>query len=215
MATQTEKPKMLDCFCGLGGASDGFHREGFECIGIEIDPKIARLYPYKVIVADMRELDGKDFQGYDVIWGSPPCRDFSTQTQANKGYPNRKPPNPKEGLQIIRIFNQFVTEAQPTIWLMENVRRLEHFYERKSILHFYVSRQGKRSLWGNITFPMMPDLRFTRNMEFDYVKLNYRMRSAARAKIPLACSSAFAKACKQKLVVADPLVVNGTKKEKP
>lgn len=198
--THKNRFSMLDCFCGLGGSSDGFDREGFECIGIEIDPKIAKLYPYKVIVADMRDLKGEDFTGYDVIWGSPPCRDFSTMTQANKGYSNRTPPNPKEGMKLIQIFERFVKDAQPKIWLMENVRRLELFYHRKSILHFYISRQGKRSLWGNITFPMMPDLRFKRNMEFDYVKLSYRMRSAARARIPLACSLAFAKVCKTKLL---------------
>jgi len=69
--------RFLDCFCGLGGASEGFAREGFECVGIEINPEIAKLYPYDCIVADIRTLDGTRFEGFDVIWGSPPCRDFT------------------------------------------------------------------------------------------------------------------------------------------
>jgi len=144
-------------------------------------------------------LKGEDFRGYDVVWGSPPCRDFSTQTQANKGYPDRKPPNPNEGLEIIEGFRKFVADAQPKIWLMENVTRLEVFYKEKPVLHFYTSRNGKRTLWGNIAFPLQADIRPQRNLEFDYVKLSYRLRSATRARIPLACSRAFARACKEAL----------------
>jgi intergrase/recombinase len=174
--------------------------EGFDITGIDIvDAQVKLGYKHKFIQADILTLKGEDFRGFDVIWGSPPCRDFSTQTQANKGYPNRKPPNPEEGLKLIQCFRNFVKDAQPKIWLMENVQRLELFYPEKPILHFYVSKQGHRSLWGNINLPMMPDLRFNRNMEFDYLKLSYAQRSAARAMIPLACSQAFAKACKEEL----------------
>jgi len=193
---------LLDVFQGMAGVTEGFFKEGFECVGVEINPKIAR-YGKKfgdVIVADMRTLDGKNFRGFDVIWGSPPCRDFSTQTQANKGYKNRKPPNPIEGLKLIECFRKFVDDAQPRIWLMENVSNLEHYWKEKSILRFYTSRRGNRTLWGNINFPMMQDIRPQRNMEFDYVHLNYHMRSAMRSKIPLPLSVAFAKACKEVLL---------------
>jgi len=181
---------LLDCFCGMGGVSDGFALEGFDVIGIDIvnAPKMLG-YKYRFIQADILTLKGEDFRGYDVIWGSPPCRDFSTATQANKGYANRKPPNPFEGLKLINAFERFVEDAKPKIWLMENVTHLEHFYPKKPILRFFVSRKGRRTLWGNITFPMMNDIRLKRNMEFDYRNLSYFQRSAARSKIPLACSS--------------------------
>jgi len=62
--------KALDLFCGLGGWSDGLSIEGFEILGVEINQEIADLYNHPVIVADVRDLNGKDFQGYDLIVGS-------------------------------------------------------------------------------------------------------------------------------------------------
>jgi site-specific DNA-cytosine methylase len=84
----------------MGGASEGFHMEGFDCLGIEINSEIAKLYPYKVIVADMRDLRGKDFRGYDVIWGSPPCVDFSTANCPNKTRNNPRNNNPRTKREI-------------------------------------------------------------------------------------------------------------------
>lgn len=193
--------KALDLFCGLGGWSDGLALEGFDVLGVEIEPKIAKLYKHKVIVADVRTLDGANFKGYDLIVGSPPCRDFSTMTQANKGYPNRKPPNPEEGLKLIHSFLNFVERAKPTFWAMENVQRMELFYKEKPLWRFYISKRGKRSLWGDVPLAfLMPDYRSKRDMEFGFLKLNYRMRSASRARIPLPIAQALAKACKEKLL---------------
>jgi len=192
---------LLDCFCGMGGVSDGFALEGFDVTGIDIvdAPKMLG-YKHRFIQADMMTLHGEDFRGYDVIWYSPPCIDFSIQSQVNKGYADRQPPNPERGLKIIEAVYRFTKNAQPKIWLMENVSRLEKFWNDKPILRFYTSRNGRRTLWGNLRFPIMFDIRPQRNMEYDYVKLSYRLRSAARAKIPLACSCAFAKACEEKLL---------------
>ncbi len=196
--------RMLDCFCGLGGASNGFHEAGFDVQGIEINPRIAKRYPYPVLVADVLSLDPQKYRGFDVIWGSPPCRDFSTVTQANKGYPDRKPPMPEEGLKLVYGFLKFVEIAQPKIWLMENVRRLEIYYGIPPKLHFLISKMGKRSLWSNIDFPfMVMDYRPQRNMKFDYVKLGYAERSMRRAKIPTPISHAIAEVCKQKLEGAE------------
>jgi len=55
--------KALDLFCGLGGWSDGLAMEGFEVLGVEIEPKITKLYKHDVICADVRTLDGELFKG--------------------------------------------------------------------------------------------------------------------------------------------------------
>jgi len=54
--------KALDLFCGLGGWSDGLVMEGFEVLGVEINPKIAELYKHPCLIADVRELPGEMFK---------------------------------------------------------------------------------------------------------------------------------------------------------
>ena len=68
--------KILDCFCGLGGVSDGFALEGFDVTGIDIEDMPSKGYKHRFIRADIRDLKGEDYRGYDVVWGSPPCREF-------------------------------------------------------------------------------------------------------------------------------------------
>ena len=206
--------KFLDCFCGLGGASEGFHREGFECTGIEINPNIAKLYPYHVIVADMRELKGEDFKGYDVIWGSPPCRDFS-QIGILYGKRWKNPPNPENGMKLIRCFRKFVKEAEPRIWIMENVANLKKYFKiLQPRTEGYISYGKRHVFYGNYPLFLMPrDMRIkirTKNKNgrdqpnMKYLRPtkhhNRAIQSRQHARIPLACSLAFARACKQKLL---------------
>ena len=35
----SDKPRLLDLFCGAGGAAMGYHRAGFEVVGVDIKPK--------------------------------------------------------------------------------------------------------------------------------------------------------------------------------
>ena len=65
--------KLLDLFCGAGGCSAGYHKAGFECIGIDNKPQPN--YPYEFIESDAIEFDiPKDI---DIIHASPPCQKYS------------------------------------------------------------------------------------------------------------------------------------------
>jgi DNA (cytosine-5)-methyltransferase 1 len=67
--------KVLDLFCGAGGASMGYHRAGFEVTGVDL--KHGKRYPFKYIRLNVMELQPSDLAEYDLIHASPPCQTHS------------------------------------------------------------------------------------------------------------------------------------------
>ena len=72
-----EYMKLLDLYCGVGGASAGYAAAGFEVTGIDL--KHGKRYPYTYIKGDVLQyLKDFDFlQSFDVIHASPPCQTHS------------------------------------------------------------------------------------------------------------------------------------------
>lgn len=69
--------KLLDLFCGAGGASVGYALAGFEITGIDL--KHGKRYPYQYIKGDVLSyIEDLDFlRSFDVIHASPPCQTHS------------------------------------------------------------------------------------------------------------------------------------------
>jgi DNA (cytosine-5)-methyltransferase 1 len=81
------RPRLLDLFCGAGGCSVGYHRAGFDVIGVDL--KAQPNYPYEFIHDDaLAVLDrlvhggtinkGWRLEDFDVIHASPPCQAFTS-----------------------------------------------------------------------------------------------------------------------------------------
>jgi DNA (cytosine-5)-methyltransferase 1 len=88
------KPRLLDLFCGAGGAAAGYARAGFEVVGVDINPQPD--YPFPFIRADAidflhhMEAGGTyDWFGptlFAAVHASPPCQASSALTKGtNKG----------------------------------------------------------------------------------------------------------------------------------
>lgn len=74
------RPRLLDLFCGAGGAAVGYHRAGFDIVGCDNQPQPH--YPFEYHHADVFEFLsgwGLDYvrDDFDAVHASPPCQAYS------------------------------------------------------------------------------------------------------------------------------------------
>jgi DNA (cytosine-5)-methyltransferase 1 len=74
------RPRLLDLFCGAGGASQGYHDAGFEVVGV--DRKHQPRYPFEFIRADAMTFP---LDGFDAVSASPLWYRF-TALSASRGF---------------------------------------------------------------------------------------------------------------------------------
>jgi DNA (cytosine-5)-methyltransferase 1 len=86
--------RLLDLFCGVGGAADGYFLAGFDdVVGIDVKPQPR--YPYDFIQANVWEfIKDVDLSSFDAIHASPPCQRYSVLARTHKHvrHPDLIPP---------------------------------------------------------------------------------------------------------------------------
>ena len=108
-------PRLLDLFCGAGGAAMGYHRAGFDVTGVDIKPQPR--YPFNFIQASALEFLWEMMYAatigvppaYDAIHASPPCQAYSQATPDKSRHPDLLPAV-RDSLQAIGL-----------PWVIENV----------------------------------------------------------------------------------------------
>ncbi len=115
------RPRLLDLFCGAGGCSVGYHRAGFDVVGVDVKPQPN--YPFKFLEADALDfirclLVGSSSLGFVLtdfaaIHASPPCQVFTSMNLKGTGHKDLLTPC-RALLNICQ--NQFLIP-----WIIENV----------------------------------------------------------------------------------------------
>lgn len=114
------RPRLLDLFCGGGGASVGYARAGFEVVGVDVNRRALDSYPFERWEADALEVLDGDVAGlwpdtFDVIAASPPCQPHTRTKHVARaqGKETKKP----DLLEPVR--SRLVTLGVP--YIIENV----------------------------------------------------------------------------------------------
>lgn len=120
------KPVLLDLFCCAGGAGMGYHRAGFDVVGVDIKPQPH--YPFPFVQMDALEVlriliaggyitdnHGRDryLRDFAAIHASPPCQLYC----ALKSMPNFNADNHDDLIEPTRT----ALMASGLPWVMENV----------------------------------------------------------------------------------------------
>lgn len=73
--------RLLDLFCGAGGAATGYRRAGFdEIVGVDVARQ--RRYPFEFVQGCAFEYFAECGHQFDVVHASPPCQAFVSLARA-------------------------------------------------------------------------------------------------------------------------------------
>lgn len=123
---------IVDLFCGIGGLTHGFIREGFNVIaGIDIDETckyaFERNNASKFISKSVTDISSSDLDTLfgdskiKILIGCAPCQPFSSYTFKNSEDKDT------EKWKLLYEFQRLILESKPDIVSMENVSQLINF----------------------------------------------------------------------------------------
>lgn len=123
------QPLVLDLFAGCGGLALGFEAQGFETLGFEMDEDCCKSYRHNLHGDCIQvKLDAQyRFPKAQVVIGGPPCQPFSVGGHQN---------GIRDSRDGFPAFISAVEQAEPDIWMFENVRGL--MYRNKDYLDLII-----------------------------------------------------------------------------
>jgi len=103
--------RLLDLFCGAGGAAMGYHRAGFdEVVGVDHVPQPD--YPFEFVRADATTFP---LDGFDAVHASPPCKRFTPLSALRRPVRLFEPDDDLLTPTLARL------RAHGGVWIVENV----------------------------------------------------------------------------------------------
>src|SRR6267142_1219020 len=125
---------VIDVFCGIGGLTHGFIKEGFRVnAGYDLDESCRFAYERNnsvtFVCKNIEELTGTQLlpkfdKGLKVLVGCAPCQPFSKYTQGQK----------TQKWKLLKEFLRIITEVNPNIISMENVPELKRQHAFRSFV---------------------------------------------------------------------------------
>lgn len=108
--------KVLDLFCGAGGAAMGMHRAWDDALIIGVDIVPQPRYPFHFVQGDALK-PPFDLREFDFIWASPKCQGYSDMQNLAKARNGEYPEHEKQ-IDAVRVLLQ--SSSRP--YVIENVR---------------------------------------------------------------------------------------------
>jgi len=153
---------IVDLFSGYGGASEAFVEAGDDVRRFEIDPTVTAIVPHS------QTLDLTGIESYwkieralertelDLVWASPPCREFSRAYNAPQAVAEREGSDytPTNGLIAVERAKAIIDALKPKYWVIENVAGSRKWLE--PILGPPTQVIGPYVLWGNFPRIVVP-----------------------------------------------------------
>ena len=195
---------MLDLYSGLGGASEAFVQAGWDVIRIENNPELS-------YVPFTRTLDVNDWADWapdlgriDLIWASPPCREFSTGYSSPMSKAIRAGNKDEYDPDLTLVMNaiDIIEYLKPKWWIIENVRGAVRYFE--PLLDRPKQNIGPFCLWtsGSVPYITMP-YGFTHSKMDGDTWSTDPLRANRRAMIPFEVSFALLRTIREQTTMED------------
>ena len=193
--------RMLDLFCGLGGASEAmYNHPDWQVIRIDNNPDLLQHLSFvckdvKTVLEEIKTMNLRpSLLNIDLVWASPPCTEFSEGYNSPK-CKHRRADSEEEyqpDMSLLEITLKIIEALKPRYWIIENVKGAVEFFEPllgppKVII-------GPYYLWGN--FPLFDaKLKPGYSKQNDEDRLGRKFRPNVRALVPFEISEA----CRQSI----------------